>query len=91
VIGIITSPFINNKDKKAKLLPDLLFAYEPNFNPYAVQSLLLGIIAADTVRNIRPGKHCGGGFLIAEGNKAQEFAKNVMKIEDFAEMTRAIL
>ena len=91
MIEIITSPFINNKDKKAKLLPDLLFAYKPNFNPYAIQSPLLGIIAADTVRNIRPGNHCGGGFLIAAGNKAEEFAKNVMKMEDFAEMTSAIL
>ncbi len=91
VIETITFPSINNEDKKAKLLPDLLFAYKPNLNPYAVKSSLLGIIAADAVPNIRPGNHCGGGFLIAAGNKAQEFAKNTNVMEDFSEMTAAIL
>ena len=91
VIETITFPSINNKDKKAKFLPDLLFAYKPNLNPYAVKSSLLGIIAADAVPNIRPGNHCGGGFLIAAGNKAQEFAKNTNVMEDFSEMTAAIL
>ena len=91
VIETITFPSINYKDKKAKLLPDLLFAYKPNLNPYAVQSPLLGIIAADTLRNIRPGNHCGGGFLIAAGNKAQEFSKNIVELKDFSEMTAAIL
>ena len=91
VIGTITFPSINYKDKKAKLLPDLLFAYKPNLNPYAVQSPLLGIIAADTLRNIRPGNHCGGGFLITAGNKAQEFSKNIVELKDFSEMTAVIL
>ena len=91
VIETITFPSINYKDKKAKLLPDLLFAYKPNLNPYAVQSPLLGIIAADTLRNIRPGNHCGGGFLITAGNKAQEFSKNIVELKDFSEMTAVIL
>jgi len=89
-IGVITFPAFESKGKRKELLPDLLFAYTSNLNPHTVESSQLGSIRAD-VRNIRPGNHSEGGFLIAAGNKVQNLAKNINALEDFAEMTSVIL
>ena len=90
VIGAITCPSIESKGKRAESLPDLLFSYASNLNPHTVESSLLGSIRAD-ISNIRPGNHSEGGFLIANGNKSQELAKNIMALQDFSEMAAAIL
>ena len=90
VIGTISFPSQESKGKRASLLPDIIFAYTPNLNPYAVESNTLGPIKAK-VRNIRSGNHREGGFLIAAGNKAKDLAKNINALEDFAKMAATII
>ncbi len=90
VVGKITFPSLENKGKRAGLLPDVLFAYTPNLNPKAVESTELGRIKAN-IRNIRSGNHSEGGFLIAAGNKIQKLVKNIKALEDFAEVASKIL
>jgi hypothetical protein len=90
VIGRITFPARECSGKRAELLPDLLCAYTPNLNPYAVESPYLGTIKADA-RNIRPGNHSEGGFLIAAGRKVEGLAKNINALDEFAGMSSAIL